>query len=353
MKLTKIGGIEIGKKRPFLIVEAGVNHEGSLDTAFEMVDAAAESGADAIKFQSYKAETLASRNSPAYWDQTEEPCTSQFQLFKKHDSFGDDEYRKLAGRCRDKGIIFMSTPFDSHFVDFLDDLMPIYKIASADITNVPLLRQIAAKGKPILLSTGASYLSEVDVALRHLHRAGNDQVALMHCVLEYPCPPEHANLATVDVLARTYPNHTIGWSDHVKPRFDSLSLITAWLRGADILEKHYTLDKSLTGNDHYHAMDPDDIKRFREQQEYIVGMIGDAKEKDVTDFETPARECARRSLFAATDIKAGTVITPEMVIPKRPASGLSPLHYDRIIGSRIQFDIKEDEALQWEMFLER
>jgi len=353
MKITEIDGIEITHNRPFLIAEAGVNHEGSLDTAFEMVDAAAEAGADAIKFQSYKAETLASRNSPAYWDRTEEPAGSQFELFKKHDSFGDAEYCSLAERCRKKGIVFMSTAFDSHFVDVLDDLVPVHKVASADITNIPLLRQIAAKGKPILLSTGASFLSEIDVALRNLHRAGNDQVALLHCVLEYPCQPEHSCLETMGILARAYPDRTIGWSDHVKPQFDCLSLIAAWLKGGDILEKHYTLDKTLPGNDHYHAMDPDDIRAFRQRQEYVAALIGDSIEKDVMPFETKARECARRSLFAARNIKSGTVLTPEMVIPKRPGSGISPLHYDRIIGSRIHFEVAADQPLQWDMLLER
>lgn len=352
MKIKEIGGIEITLKRPFLIAEAGVNHEGSLSTAFEMIDAAAEAGADAIKFQSYKAETLAIRKSPAYWDQTKEPIASQFELFKKYDSFGDSEYIQLAKRCEEKGIIFMSTPFDSHFVDFLDDLMPVYKIASADITNIPLLRQIATKNKPVLLSTGASYLPEIDVALRNLADAGNDQVALMHCILEYPCPPEHCYLESITALARSYPDRTIGWSDHATPEFGCLSLLTAWMKGADILEKHYTLNKTLTGNDHYHAMDPDDIRAFRKRQEYMTRIIGDVFEKSVLPSEDNARKYARRSLVATYDLKAGTIITPDMIIPKRPGTGISPLHYDRIIGSQIKVDVKKDELLQWEMFLE-
>lgn len=352
MKINKIGKIELTRKHPFLIAEAGVNHGGSLSTAIEMVDAAAEAGADAIKFQSYKAETLASRKSPAYWDQTKEPTTSQFELFKKYDSFGDSEYRQLAKRCEEKGIIFISTPFDRHFVDFLDDLMPVYKVASADITNIPLLRQIAGKNKPILLSTGASSLSEIDAALRNLSDAGNDQVALMHCILEYPCPPEHCYLESITALVKSYPDRTIGWSDHTTPEFDCLSLLTAWMKGADILEKHYTLDKTLTGNDHYHAMNPDDIKAFCKRQEYMTRIIGDVHEKGALPSEDDARKYARRSLVASCDLKAGTIITPEMVIPKRPGTGISPLYYDRIVGSRIEIDVKKDEILQWEMFQE-
>lgn len=353
MKISEIGGVKIYRKRPFLIVEAGVNHEGSLKTAFEMVDAAAETGADAIKFQSYKAETLASRHSPAYWDRTKEPTGSQFELFKKHDSFGDEEYRKLAERCKQKGILFLSTPFDLHFVDFLDAFMPVFKIASADITNIPLLRQIAGKKKPILLSVGASFASEIDVALRNLANAGNRQVALLHCMLEYPCPPEHAHLESINSLIRMYPDRTIGWSDHVEPNHNCLSLIAAWLKGADILEKHYTLNKKLPGNDHYHAMDPDDIRTFVKQRDYIAAMIGTPVEETVGELEEKARSFARRSLVAACDIPAGTKMTPEMIIPKRPGTGLSPLHYDRIVGSCIRVAVKKDDLLQWEMFLDR
>jgi sialic acid synthase SpsE len=349
MKITSIGGIPVGRKRPLLIVEAGVNHEGSLKTAFEMVDRAAEAGADAIKFQSYKAETLASRNSPAYWDQTKEPTPSQFALFKKHDSFGDEEYRQLAKRCEQKGILFMSTPFDAHFVDSLDALMPAYKIASADLTNVPLLRQIAWKGKPILLSTGAAYVEEIEMALQTLAQAGNDQVALLHCVLEYPCPVEHCYLDVIRVLARDFPDRTLGWSDHVPPQFECLSLLTAWMRGADILEKHYTLDKQLPGNDHYHAMDPDDIKAFRQRQEYMTSLLGEVTAKTVMPSELDARKYARRSLVAARDLKAGTTITPEMLIPKRPGLGISPFHYDRLLGRRLAVDVAEDAILQWDM----
>ena len=196
MKISQIGGIEIARSKPFLILEAGVNHEGSLDTAFEMVDAAAEAGADAIKFQSYKAETLASKNSPAYWDRTKEPTASQYELFKKHDSFGDEEYIKLAQRCKKRGILFCSTPFDSHFVDFLEPLMDFYKIASADITNIPMLRQIAAKKKTVLLSTGASFLEEIEEVVKLIRSEGVEKIALMHCVLEYPAPSEHVTRFT-------------------------------------------------------------------------------------------------------------------------------------------------------------
>ena len=346
MRIESIGGIEINRSKPFLILEAGVNHEGSINTAFEMIDAAAGAGADMIKFQSYKAETLASRNSPAYWDQNEEPTDSQFSLFKKHDSFGDKEYSRLAERCNEKGIQFCSTPFDSHFVDFLNEYMSIYKVASADITNFPLLRQIASKGKPILLSTGASYLSEVEEAIRECSNAGATHIGLLHCLLEYPSLPEHANLATIAYLQSVFPDMTIGWSDHVPPAHGCMSLMVSWMQGADILEKHYTLDKTLPGNDHYHAMDPDDVREFIQAQQYAWKTIGSFG-KTVLPCEEIPRKFARRSLVATQDIPAGTVIESSMLTSKRPGTGISPKHFDLLVGRKIVNDLAEDEILQW------
>ncbi|MHC4385453.1 MAG: N-acetylneuraminate synthase family protein [Planctomycetota bacterium] len=348
MKIQELAGIKIDRSRPFLILEAGVNHEESLDKAFEMVDAAAKAGADVIKFQSYKAETLASRNSPAYWDQTKETTSSQYELFKKHDSFGDEEYRQLSQRCQQQGILFCSTPFDDHFVDFLDELMPFYKVASADITNLPLLRKIASKNKPVLLSVGASYLPEIHQAIEWLQQTGAGPIALLHCVLEYPTLIEHANLETIAYLQSEFPDMTIGFSDHVTPSPRCTSLLAAWLKGADILEKHYTLDKTLPGNDHYHAMDPDDVREFVHDRDQIGAMLGTFGKTVLTCEEIP-RKFARRSLVAAQDIACGSVITEAMIIAKRPGTGISPEKYDEVIGKVAKQSIKEDDVLTWDM----
>ena len=348
MRISQIGNVEINRSKPFLILEAGVNHEGSIATAFEMIDAAADAGADMIKFQSYKAETLASKNSPAYWDRSQEPTSSQFELFKKHDSFEDKEYRQLAERCNEKRILFSSTPFDDHFADFLEKFMPVYKVASADITNHPFLRKIAQKNKPILLSVGASYLSEIEEALRVIEQSGGEQVALLHCVLEYPTIAEHANLETIPYLKSVFPGATIGWSDHVTPDHNCLSLLAAWVKGADILEKHYTLDKSLPGNDHYHAMDPDDVRDFINRQQYFYNMLGE-RSKTVLPCEETSREYARRSLVATKDIPVGTILTEKMLTAKRPGTGISPKYMDIIIGRKVLVDIKEDDLLSWDM----
>lgn len=351
MRIGEIAGVPVGRSRPYLILEAGVNHEGSLDTAFEMIDAAADAGAQMIKFQSYKAETLASRESPAYWDRTKETADSQFALFKKHDSFGDAQYAAMAARCREKGIAFCSTPFDAHFVDFLDAYMPIYKVASADLTNLGLLRRIAEKGKPVLLSTGASHLSEIEEAVRTLREAGTTRLCLLHCVLEYPTAPAHANLQSIPYLAGVFPDVTIGWSDHVPPRHECLSLLAAWMLGADILEKHYTLDKSLPGNDHYHAMDPDDVRGFLERVASVEEMMGN-RGKGVLACEGDARKYARRSLVAARDLAPGDLVGAEDLIAKRPGTGIEPRFADLLIGRRVRTPVREDQILQWEMFLD-
>jgi len=350
MKITSIAGKPVNHESPFLIAEAGVNHEGSLDKAFEMIEAAAGSGADMIKFQSYKAETIASKNSPAYWDQDKESTNSQYKLFKKYDSFEDDDYLKMAEHCKKNNILFSATPFDEHFADSLEPLMPVYKIASADITNKPLLVQIARKGKPVLISTGASYLSEIEEAVRLLESSGATEVAILHCILEYPTPAKHANLNAIPYLEKVFPDHTIGWSDHVSLDDRTFSLFSAWILGAIILEKHFTLDKSLPGNDHYHAMDPDDIREFREKQVTYQEMLG-ASRKTVLASEAGARKYARRSLVAKKTIPKGAEIKADMLIAKRPGTGISPTHIDLLIGKRSLVEIDEDTVLEWDLFM--
>ena len=179
---------------PYLIAEIGVNHEGSLDTARKLIDLAKEGGANAAKFQTYKANTLASKNSPSYWDTKKERTKSQYELFSKYDSFGEKEYYSLYLHCKENDIEFISTPFDHYSVDYLDQYMSFYKISSSDITNIPLLEYIGKKGKPIILSTGASYLDEINLAINKIQSCGSSDIALLHCILNYPTPNKDANL---------------------------------------------------------------------------------------------------------------------------------------------------------------
>ena len=247
-------------QRPYVIAEAGVNHEGSMDIARRLIDEAALGGADAIKFQTYKAGTLASKHSPAYWDTTKEPTPSQYELFKKHDSFWKSEFENLKKHCDQAGIAFMSTPFDVESAKFLNDMMDVFKISSSDLTNRPFIEFMCDFKKPIIMSTGAASLAEIAEAVSWIEAKGNP-LALLHCVLNYPTMDENAALGMIPALVRHFPQHVIGYSDHTLPN-DMKVLEVATLLGAQILEKHFSHDKTLPGNDHYHAMDYKDLQLF-------------------------------------------------------------------------------------------
>lgn len=331
---------------PYVIAEIGVNHEGSLEKAKELVSLAKEGGAHAAKFQTYKAEQLAAKQSPAYWDLSCEPTTSQRELFKKYDSFGQKEYEALAVHCQDVGIDFLSTPFDDTALEFLAPMMPVLKIASADLTNTPFLRKVAAVGKPVLLSTGASNMDEISGAVDTLRAAGCNSLCLLHCVLSYPTANSDAHLNMIEGLRRSYPDVPIGYSDHTLPDDQMLVLTAAWLKGAVVIEKHFTHDKSLPGNDHYHAMNAQDVRRFMANVRFLQEVAGETP-KRALDVEGGARQHARRSIVAQCDIAAGVTLGPEMLTYKRPAHGVSPVHWDEVIGRVAAKDIAEDSLLQW------
>jgi sialic acid synthase SpsE len=343
-----IGNFKIEEGRPpYIIAEIGVNHENSIELAFELIDQAKAGGAHAAKFQSYKAASLASKYSPAYWDTTKEATLSQRDLFSKYDSFGEDHYRRLAKHCAAIGIDFLATPFDLISVDFLEHLMPCYKIASADITNLPLLRSVAQKAKPIILSTGASTVSEIHRALDILEQSGCSDVALLHCILNYPTHNNNASLRMIQGLVRCFPDLIIGYSDHTYPQHDLPALQVAYLNGALILEKHFTHDKSLPGNDHYHAMDLHDLKRFTNRLSTIMDLQGSDSNKHPLHSEATAREHARRSIVLTRHLPAGSTISEHDLTCKRPAHGISPMYWDSVVGRTIIYDLAEDHVLKW------
>lgn len=346
MRFTEFLEAYDGRKltRPYIIAEAGVNHEGSMDLAKRLIDEAAEGGAHAIKFQTYKAETIASKDSPYYWDITKEPTQSQFELFKKYDSFWKGEYEQLARYCETAGIEFMSTPFDVESAKFLNELMPVFKISSSDITNLPFIEFMCGFGKPIILSTGASYAWEVMEAVEAIERHGN-RLCLMHCVLNYPTPDPNANLGMIKDLIRRFPDHVPGYSDHTLPN-DMEVMKIATLLGAAVIEKHFSHDKTLPGNDHYHAMDKEDLKHFHQLMDRTFELLGSFTLTALPD-EAKARQNARRSLVAARDIPAGKVIDSEDLTWKRPAHGISPRNIETVLGKKALRDIAEDEILQW------
>jgi len=345
------------RESPYLIAEIGVNHfdiaqeHGTtpIEAAKEMVTEAVEAGVDAVKFQSYSAESLASENSPAYWDTEKEETETQYELFEKYDDFGAEEFEEIAEWTEENyDADFLSTPFDFHAVGYLEDLVPAYKIASADITNHPLLRKVASKGKPVLLSTGASTVGEIDEAVRVIEDEATDpNICLLHCVLQYPTDEENANLGMIEHIADVYPELSVGYSDHVPPDDGMVTLLNAMVRGAEVIEKHFTLDKRLKGNDHYHAMNPEDIRRFRENARILVKTTGEYS-KEPIEVEEDSRRHARRSLVAAKDIAEGEVVTREHIDIKRPGTGISPKMVEVVVGRVARKEISADDVLSWD-----
>ncbi|MFV0433693.1 MAG: N-acetylneuraminate synthase family protein [Leucobacter sp.] len=335
---------------PYIIAEIGVNHEGSLERAKEMIAAVARAGGHAAKFQTYKADTLASaQNSPAYWDTSKEATPSQHELFQKFDSFGEAEYADLAAYCAEVGVDFLSTPFDLPSVGMLAPLMPAVKVASADLTNVPLLRAVAATGKPVILSGGASTHDEIDWALSILEAAGAREIALLHCVLRYPTPPEHANLLGIERLRSRFGERAvIGYSDHVAPSADgSLPAIDmAAVMGSRVIEKHFTDDRNGVGNDHYHAFDEDLLRDYVATLATYRTLAGDG----IPDIaaQGAAVENARRRIFTARDLPAGTVIAEGDLIALRANTGVEIAEWDAVVGRSLASSKRSGEAIQRE-----
>ena len=343
-------------KKPYIIAEIGVNFYDTarvmgitpMDAAKLYIDKAAEVGIDCAKFQSYKARTIASKNSPAYWDINKEPTKTQYELFLKHDSFGEAEYRDLCNYAHSKGLDFTSTPFDYASADYLLDMVDFYKISSSDLSNIPFIRHIGEKRKPVVLSVGAAYLSEVDEAIRALKESGCRDITILHCVLSYPTDSKNANLKVIETLKKVFPDIKVGYSDHVAPDNTMMTLSVAYMMGAEVIEKHFTLDKTLTGNDHYHAGDPSDFKKAISNFRWIDTVLGNP-EKTVLECEEVSRREARRSLVLTRDIKTGEVIKREDIMPKRPGTGISPENIDIVIGRKAVRDLEEDTILTWDM----
>ncbi|MBD5438066.1 MAG: acetylneuraminic acid synthetase [Treponema sp.] len=339
-----------------LVAEIGVNYYDiakergitPMSAAKLMIDKAVKSGIHAVKFQSYKAESLASKYSPYYWDIREEPTDSQYKLFKKFDGFGEAEYKELAQYCEQKRIEFLSTPFDITSADYLEPLMNVYKISSSDLNNLNFIEYQAKKNKPIILSVGASDSDEIHRSVDLIRKHNDKPLVLLHCVLEYPTPYEHASLQKIVSLQKEFPDVIVGYSDHTKPDSDYQVLKTAYNLGARIIEKHFTLNKLLKGNDHYHAMDANDAKKIIEEISFIDRIRGSG-ELVCLESEQVARANARRSLVAAKDIKKGEKIVPEMLTWKRPCSGISAEFYEEVLGKVAAMDIPEDTVLQEEM----
>ena len=350
--MTKIGNKELKSfSSPYIIAEIGVNHEGSIDKAKELIFLAKKGGADAAKFQTYKAETIASINSPYYWDIKKESTKSQYALFKKYDVFNQEDYVELSDYCKQVGIDFASTPFDEQAVDFLDPIMKYFKVASADITNIPLLRKIASKNKIVILSTGASNKQEIDRAIEVLNKSGitKDKIILLHCILNYPTNNDNANLLMIQDLIETYEDHQIGYSDHTIPDEQMRPSVGSYLLGATVIEKHFTNNKELPGNDHYHAMDVDDLKNLILNINKYSDLMGEKSKKPLATEEI-SRLNARRSIIVKRAKKTGDILQECDLICKRPGTGVPASEWDNIIGKKIKKNLNDDHILLWSDF---
>lgn len=342
----------------YLIAEAGVNYYeiadqnrvSPLEGAKLMVHAAKEAGADAIKFQTYKAGALVRKDSPGSWSREDIAVETQYELFQMYDHFGDKEYRELAAYCHEEGIEFMSTPFDSESADYLNEYMNIFKISSSDITNIPLMTQIAKKNKPIVMSVGASNAEEIDAAVSLIRRYNDCRLTILHCVLEYSTPYEHANMAKISALQERYPEAIIGYSDHTKPDPAMDVLKTAYILGAKVIEKHFTLDKTIKGkNDHFHSMDPKDLAKAKRGIEFLKLIYG-SPELVCLKSEEHTRNSVRRSAVVKENIQKGEKLTWDKIIFIRPGDGLSPEETESLIGRTALNDIAVDSVLSEEMF---
>jgi N,N'-diacetyllegionaminate synthase len=328
--------------RVFVIAEIGINHDGSVSQAEKLIDAAAESGADAVKFQSFRVDRLMIPSRDRYTQQTD-GAESAYQMLRRCELSWEDQ-EKLKKHADKRGVLFLSTPFDEESADFLDSIgVPVFKIASADITHVPLLRHVASKGKPVLLSTGMSFLSEVADAVWNLRSAGANEIVLMHCVSTYPAQPQHMNLRALQTL-QSYFELSVGLSDHSEGTL--LSLIAVAL-GAVVIEKHFTLDKRAPGPDHKASMDPADLKSLVRNLRDVEACLGDGRKRP-SDVEEESRVFSRRSIVASADIRANETIAPWMLAFKRPGSGLEPRYWEKVIGMRARRNISKNTILQWE-----
>ncbi len=348
-KMSKINDLwKILKSgKPFFIAEAGVNHLGSLELGERLIKEAAEAGAQAIKFQSYKAKNLCTKDAPRFWDwdgELEEKG-SQFDSYSHLDSFGEEEHAELKRMCDSYNIEFMSTPFDDEATDYLDRVgIRAYKIASCDVTNHPLLKHVGSKKKIVMLSTGAASLDEIQQAVNVLEAAGTDKIVIMHCNLKYPTDAQDINLSMISSIRERFGNkYIMGLSDHTR-QVETPSF--AVVLGANVVEKHYTVDKTLGKSaDHWLSVDPEEVKEIVRLMDLSSQMIGTGKEKSCTQSEQRARLYARRSIVTLRKVEKGEPYTRENIGCKRPGTGISPARFDEILGKTAKNDLEEDVLL--------
>ena len=332
------------KTEGFIVAEGACNHLCIMDNAFRMIDAAANSKADAIKFQTYTADKLTTKSAISYGNQSTE---SQYDYYRRFDRFGRGEYDDLFEYSKEKGIIAFSTPFDPENAQMLNSVhMPLFKIASCDIQYVDLLKEVACFQKPIILSTGGSTIDEIRESLEVLDKNGAEEVSLLACTLSYPTEIDDANYRKITSLAQEFPNNLIGISDHVKPDQHMISGAICASLGAKIFEKHFTLNHNMGGGSSI-AMNPNELKKYVNNIRLAERLLGEFEQK-VYAAEKETRNSVRRSLVFNCDLEVGTIISREMIGVKRPGTGISPKDIDRLVGSTLRKKVLKDQYLRWD-----
>lgn len=334
------------KSGVFIIAEAGVNHNGDIEIAIKLVDAAVAAGADAIKFQTFVPEEIVTGTAEkaAYQKENVPGQETQLDMIRRL-ALSKDDFRTLKIYCDHKGIMFLSTPFDYQSVDFLNELgVPLFKIPSGELVNDRFLRYVAARGKPLIISTGMATLGEVEEALEAVQSAGNCQITLLHCTSAYPTPYEEVNLQAMVTLRHAF-GLPVGYSDHT-PGIEVA--IAAVAMGAAVIEKHFTLSRRMEGPDHKASLEPDELAAMVRAIRNVEKAVGDGRKRP-TPAERDAMRAARRSLVAACKITAGEVITDDKLALKRPGTGISPKMWSLVAGRRARVDIPADTVITWDM----
>lgn len=328
----------------YIIAEAGVNHNGDINLAKRLIEAAKESGADAVKFQTFKAEeivSLTAEKAPYQINNTGN-LESQYDMLKALE-LSEDAFHELTKYAEERGITFLSTPFDHQSADFLDKIgIPLFKIPSGEITNIPLLKHIGQKKKPVILSTGMSTLGEVEEAISVLKGSGTTDITLLHCTTSYPAPIDSVNLTAMETLRCAF-KLPVGYSDHT----EGITIpIAAAALGACVIEKHFTLDKNMPGPDHKASLEPDELKAMVKAIRDVEIAMGDGV-KVPTDAERENIKVARKSIVAKRDIKSGESLNKDTIAVKRPGTGISPKYFQDIIGKHTRSNIGRDQILNW------
>lgn len=330
-------------ERVFIIAEAGVNHNGSVELAKLLIDKASEAGVDAVKFQSFKAEKLVTKDAikADYQKQTTGNADNQYVMLKKLE-LDYDKHKELMEYSKTKGVTFLSSPFDLESIDLLMNLgLEIFKIPSGEITNLPYLRKIGRLNKKVILSTGMATLGEIEEAIGILKENGTTDITVLHCNTEYPTPMEDVNLNAMITIRDAF-KVNVGYSDHT---LGIEAPIAAVALGAKVIEKHFTLDKSMEGPDHRASLEPYELKKMVECIRNIEKALGDGIKRP-SDSEIKNKSIARKSIVAACDIKEGQVFNAHNLAVKRPGDGISPMRWDEVIGKTAKKCFKEDELIE-------